>query len=100
MPLTREYILAALQSALLGTEYTHIIAIVYKLDSENKTFTLRYYFDREPTEDDYENAAVATTEVISHFHADEITTISEECIYTLQPIEELDMLDGPVYIKS
>ncbi len=89
--------MAALQGALQGTDYTHIRAIVYKRDIESKAFTLRYYLDREPTEDDYERASIATTEFISHFYADEITTISEECIFTLLPIEELE---GAIYWRK
>jgi len=100
MAITRGEILLALHSALLGEIYGSIRAIVFEYKPDKKYFKLRYYLDREPTEDDFENAAVTTTEFISTFKFSEFDTIEEECIYTNVPLSKIEALDGAVYLRK
>ena len=100
MAIKREEILLALQSSLLGEIYAEIRLIVFKYNSDNRQFMLRYYLDREPTEEDYENLSVVITEFISNFKYSEFDGVSSECIYSKSPISELETLDGIVYCRK
>jgi hypothetical protein len=100
MEIKRKEILLALHSALLGEIYPKIRAIVFKYDYDNRHFTLRYYLESEPDEDDYENIAVVLTVFISNFKFSDFETLSEECVYSKEPLSKLDILDGIVYCRK
>ena len=65
----------SLQRALLGEIYPHIRAIGYSYDSRNKNFLLRYYVDREPTEDDYDSLSSVMGEFIGDYKFSEFNEI-------------------------
>jgi hypothetical protein len=100
MKINRTEILLALQSALLGEIYYAIRAIVFKYDAKGKQFALRYYLDREPNEDDFENIGIVATEFIANFKYSDFNEVKEECIYTAQPISQIDIMDGMVYCRK
>ena len=97
MGLTTQNIRVALQISLLGEVYPDVRAIAYSYNSDRKFFLIRFYLNREPTEDDYENVSVVMTEFISHFRYSEFDEIKEECMYSNLPKAALDALDGFVY---
>lgn len=100
MAIKREEILLALQSSLLGEIYSEIRAVVFKYNSDNRQFTLRYYLEKEPNEDDYENIGIVVAEFISNFKFSEFEKVDEECVYSKLPISELEILDGMVYCRK
>ncbi len=95
--LTREEIIVSLVYALYGFIYPSIRMVVYKYDKNSKDFTLRYYLDREPNEDDYDNISDVMGEFTSSLKATDYGDIFEECIYSTDPMNILDILDGYVY---
>lgn len=100
MEINREEILLALQSSLIGEIYPAIRVVVYKYIPKNKHFVLRYYLDREPTEEDNENVEIVMTEFISNFKYSDFDKIKEECCYSDELISQLDIMDGIVYCRK
>ena len=100
MGLIIEDIRLAMQTSLLGEVYSEIRAIAYAYDDEKKSFLIRYYLNREPTEDDYENVSEVMTEFISHFKHSEFDKLKEECQFSTLPQSKLDSLDGFIYLKK
>jgi len=92
----RKEVLLSLQKALWGMIYPSIRAIAIDFKGTNK-LKVRYYLDREPNEDDYENISEVTSEVCADIN---FTEIKEECIFTLEPISKLDNLKSWVYIRK
>jgi len=97
MGLSTEQIRTAMQTSLLGEVYSKIRAIAYSYDSEEKIFLIRYYLNREPTEDDYESVSEVMAEFISNFKHSEFDKLKEECQFSDLPKSKLDPLDGFVY---
>ncbi len=100
MSLSNSEIRLALQIALLGEIYSAIRAIVFSYKPKKKSFLLRFYLDREVTEEDYENVGIVMTEFISNFNYLEFDELLEECHYSKLPISKLEPLDGFVYCKK
>jgi hypothetical protein len=100
MSIDNENIRLALQTSLLGEIYPNIRMIVFKYTPKNKEFTLRYYIDREPTEDDFENIGNVIAEFISNFKHSEFNKINEECVFSLDPFSKLDTMDGVIFCKK
>jgi len=100
MEIKRGEILLALQSSLLGEIYPTIRAVVFKYNSDYRHFTIRYYLEKEPDEDDYENIGVVVAEFLSNFKFSDFDKVDEECVYSNIPISELDILDGMVYCRK
>ncbi|MCA8866284.1 MULTISPECIES: hypothetical protein [unclassified Halomonas] len=85
--------------ALIGEIYPEIRAIALRYDA-NKNLLIRYYFDREPTEDDVESIECVITNILAHTSSNEqIRNIEEEAIFSEQKIADLDLLDGLVYAR-
>lgn len=64
-----------------------------------KTLKLRVYLDRKPIDEDYEIFGDITAEMISDFTVNDFETVVEECIYSTEPISNLDSLDVWVYMR-
>ncbi|MFN7879039.1 MAG: hypothetical protein ACK5P1_03395, partial [Sphingobacteriia bacterium] len=75
----KKSITLSLLGALLGEIYPDIIAVAYRYDTASRDLYVRFYLDREATEDDFENVRVVTTEVVSDFHYNQFNKIVEEC---------------------
>ena len=95
-----EDIYLALQTSLLGEIYPDIRAIVVGYNPTEKKVILRYYLDREPTEDDYESAKIVLSSAAAEFPIYAFDEEVEECIYSDLPGNELDPLDGMVYARK
>lgn len=93
----RKSALLSTYRALHGAIYPAVRAVAVSF-KDQKNLTLRYYLDREPTEDDYEVVRVATTEIVADIP--EFENVQEECIYSTEPIGKLDFLDSCVYIRK
>ncbi len=100
MGLTTEEIRSAMQTSLLGEVYPEIRAVAFAYDGIKKSVLIRYYLNREPTEDDYENVSEVMAEFISNFKHSEFDELKEECQYSNLPKSELAPLDGFVYSKK
>jgi hypothetical protein len=100
MAISKEQIMLALQEAMLGEIYNNIRAIVFKYDPKNKLFILRYYLDREPIMDDYDNIGIVIAEFLAYFKYSDFDHISQECIYTDNLISQIDVMDGIVYCRK
>lgn len=90
----RAQVLLSAQKALLGEIYPAIRAIVVGFSDQE--ITIRFYFDRIPTEDDFENASVVATEMIADFSRE----VKHECIFTSEPQSKLDPLNAWVYSRK
>ncbi len=87
------------QSALVGEIYPAIRAIAVGF-SESRVLTTRFYFDREPTEDDRENMSCVLAVIFSNTSSnDEITESIEEFVFSDLPLSRLDPLDAFVYAR-
>ena len=98
--LTVQEIRSSLQIALLGMIYPKVRAIVFSYSRPRKSFCLRYYFESEPSEEDFEVVNEVVTEFISNFKFSEFEIIKGECEYSSQPLEIIDPLDGFVYARK
>jgi hypothetical protein len=85
--------------ALLGEIYPEIRAIAVKYDEQDKSLLIRYYLDRKPIEDDFENISILATEIEAAF-GNFLKICETECIYSDKPIGRLDYLDGWVYARK
>jgi len=86
------------QIAFLGEISPHVRMIAASFDSE-KTCVIRYYFDREPTEDEIEQTAVIGTEIASMVSGDQMKKLSEEIVVSTDKKHTLDRLDGTLYSR-
>ena len=100
MEITKKDIKVALQSALLGAIYPEIRAITFFYNPKIKSFRLRYYMDREPLENDFENVDSVLTEFIATFNFSAFSTAESECVYSLAPIAQLDIMEGMVFCRK
>lgn len=98
--MSKEQIMLALQEALLGEIYNNIRAIAFKYDPQNKLFVLRYYLDREPIRDDYDNIGAVLAEFLACFKYSDFDHIRQECVYTNSLISQIDVMDGIVYCRK
>lgn len=80
--------------------YNSIRAIAFRYNYETKEFLLRYYLDREPIAQDYENVQIVIAEFISNFKFTEFTKVDGECLYVNAPINQLECLDGFAYVRQ
>jgi len=99
MGLNPEQIRLVLQISLLGEIYPAIRAIAFDYVVIDKRFTLRYYLDREPVDDDFEKISVVMTEFIANFSYQEFDELEEDCLYSNLPMSELSPLSGFVYLQ-
>lgn len=100
MTITTNDIKLALQSALIGEIYPDIRAIVFSYNSKEKSFKLRYYLDRTPLDSDFENVDCVLTEFIANFSFSEFDTIESECVCSLAPFSQIDVMDGMVFRRK
>jgi len=95
-----EWLILWVWQSLIGEIYPEIRAIALRYDA-NKNLLIRYYFDREPTEDDFESIECVTTNIFAHTSSEEdIKDIKEEAIFSNKKMTDLDVLDGLVYARK
>ena len=95
-----EWLVIWVWQSLLGEIYPEIRAIALRYDTE-KNLLIRYYFDREPTEDDIENIEIVVTNILAHTSSNnEIVSLQEEAIFSNENFSDLDILDGLVYARK
>ena len=91
-------ILLAIYRAFLGEIYPAIRAIAISY-SEDRELTIRYYLERMPTDYDYDSLGVVMTEVLSELEPNLINKVREECVHTLSPFKDIDVLDTLIYAR-
>ena len=85
------------QSALISEIYPEIraIAVAY---SDQHELLMRYYLDREPIDYDFDSIEMVCDEITANTsHADQITHVERECIFSAESLAKIDRLDGLVY---
>lgn len=93
-------LMLSMQRALLGAIYPSIRMITIGYDKELKNFTIRYYLDREPNEDDRDKISCVMAEVIGDYKFDTFNNIFEECIYSNDSLSKLEVLNVIVYARE
>ncbi len=68
------------------------------IDATATHYHIRVYFDREPTEDDFEIYQIITTEIAADFP--QMVGFKEELLYSLQPLEQLEHLGHMVFERG
>ena len=95
-----EWLVLWVCQSLIGEIYPEIRAIVLGYD-DDKNLIIRYYLDREPTEDDFESLECVVTNIFAHTSSDDqICGVTEEAIFSLDRLGDLDVLDGLVYARK
>lgn len=85
--------------ALIGEIYPEIRAIALRFDS-GKNLLIRYYIDREPTENDFESIECVMTNILAHTSSNnDIKSIQDEVIFSVEKMSDLNILDGLVYAR-
>jgi len=68
-------------AALIGEIYPEIRVIAVRFSEDNELL-VRYYLDREPTEDDYDSVNLLISEVLAQTSsASDITYQKAECVF-------------------
>ncbi|MBL7996141.1 hypothetical protein JNM05_12280 [bacterium] len=98
--ISREHILLALQSSLIGNVHRSLRAVAFKYQSDVNIFTLRFYLSNSPSKEDYERVSVVMTEFISHFKFSDFSKLQEECVFSNDQLSALEPLDGFVFARS
>ena len=94
-----EWLVLWVWQALIGEIYPEIRAIALRYDAD-KSLLIRYYFDREPTEEDSECIECVITSIMAHTSSiDQIRNIEVEAIFSEERMADLDVLDGLVYAR-
>lgn len=94
----RQQLLLSAQRALWGEFSPNIRAVA--IGCNDKNLHLIYYLDNRPSEDDYESISNVAGEIISDFPSGTFVSSKEKCIKSIEPINELNALDGWVYIRK
>jgi len=87
------------KSALVGYLNENVKAVAVGWDPKTGNLILRYYLSRPATDDDVEMCSCAITEIIALFWKETVTA-KDECVYTQEPIANLEALDGFVYVRE
>lgn len=94
-----EWLVLWVWQALIGEIYPEIRAIALRYDAD-QNLLIRFYFDREPTEEDSECIECIITNILAHTSSnDQIRNIEEEAIFSEERMADLDVLDGLVYAR-
>src|SRR5690554_1965338 len=94
-----KWLILCVWQALVREIYSEIRAIALRYDAD-KNLLIRYYFDREPTEEDSECIECVITNILAHTSSnDQIRNIEEEAIFSEERMADLDVLDGLVYAR-
>lgn len=89
-------ILKALIVSINGEIYPNIRAIAVQLDEDNNLL-LRSYLDREPTEGDLDSLYYISDNVSDYTTDTEVASFKRECVYSMEPLNELNPLDCLLY---
>lgn len=93
-------IVAALKAAVVGNEVPLLRGLAYEYLPEEKALNIVFYVDREPSEDDFDELGVISTEFLAHFADDEFYAIQEDCVLADMPMEELSGFENMVYTRK
>lgn len=91
-------ILNSAHRAVKGNVQPNVRAIAVSFT--HNQLILKCYLDSLPTEQDWEMLSDISGEIVSDFPSDEIPKVKEECIFSEQPLSELNCLDNWIYIRK
>jgi hypothetical protein len=94
-----EWLIVEYARVLVGEIYPEIRALAVKYFPEEKKILTICYLDREANEDDYEMLYVAASEMFSSHGPEYIVDAEVECVYSGEPFDKLDSLDGFIYAR-
>ncbi|TGO01946.1 colicin [Candidatus Thiomargarita nelsonii] len=95
-----EWLILWVWQSLIGEIYPEIRAIVLRYDVANNLL-IRYYLDREPTEDDFDSLDCVITNILAHTSSnEEIKDVKEEAVFSRKRLADLDLLNGLVYARK
>ena len=86
--------------ALLGAIYPSIRAIAIGYDVDRKRLLMRWYLDRLPNDDDFEEMEIVACEFGSSGPELNIKTFDIECVHSKDFIRDMDPLDGFLYHRK
>lgn len=93
-----EWLVLWVWQALIGEIYPEIRAIALRYDA-GKNLLIRFYFDREPTEDDLECIECVITNFCAHTSSSHEIKNIEGGHFSEERMADLDVLDGLVYAR-
>lgn len=94
-----EWLVLWVWQALIGEIYPEIRAIALSYDAD-RNLLVRYYLDRDPTDDDLESIECVITNILAHTSSEEdIKNVEDEVIFSNKRMADLDVLDGLVYTR-
>lgn len=83
-----------------GEIYPQIRAIAVRYDKVNGYVCARFYFDRTPTEFDFDSVDIILTLLAAKYpEGHEVKKITEECVLSIDPIKDPEALGGFVYTR-
>lgn len=93
-----EQLLTSAKNAIMGLTNEYVVAVAVGWDSITRHARLRYYFSRQPTEEDIDLCSCALAELEAEFGG-EIQTSRDESVVATGSIDKLDKLSGWVYVR-
>lgn len=94
---TPEWLRAGMNRAMLGMIDCHVRLITAQFDEYHQKIIVRYFLDREPTENDNDDIEIMMTEVLSGYG---LYNFDYECIYSKHSSLELNQLHGAVFRRK
>jgi hypothetical protein len=91
-------LMASTKRAIVGLINDYVIAVAVGWDSATRHARLRYYFSRQPTDEDIDLCSCALAELEAEFGG-EIQTASDECMVGIKSLDELEKPMELVYIR-
>lgn len=94
---TPDWLRAGMNRAMLGMINNHVRLITAEFDANHQKIFIKYFLDREITEDDNEDIEIMMTEVLAGYG---LYDYDYECIYSHHSSKELNHMNGAVFRRK